>query len=249
MKNDKAADYDEDYYFGRGYYDAEAIRLWKKDKGKTLSPNMKQILDFGDVKAGEMVLDLGCGFGQIALHCALRGCKTVAIDSSNSAIRLSRETFRAHTVHATLMKRKCWDLPFDDASFDVVYLVAVAWHLPERDLMRTLSQIRRILKPGGRLIANTCGNPWTETFGYPLLWAYKKIRGRPFFPECEESGHVNRMNPLSFRRVLERVGFSVELRVGFNPSERIRRLHKVVLQTPLKYLLCRSIVAVCTKPK
>lgn len=239
--------YDDEYFMGTGYCDKHVVEQWKEDKGKTLPLNLRELFELGNVKPGDRALDLGCGFGHFALHCALGGCKTYAQDSSEAAIRLSRRTFDSNNVSVKLVKRDCWNLPFADSSFDVVYMIALAWHLRKDELTRTLQEVRRILKQDGRLVINTCSNPWTETYGFPFLWIYKKIYNRPFFTDTEKSGHVNRTNPLKFKRTLEKEGLSVNLQVGFDPNERKRFLHKLILATPAKYILCKTVRAVCRR--
>lgn len=92
------------------------------------------------------VLDLGCGYGEFINHIEAR--QKFGMDLNPSA-----RSHLASTV--TLIEQDCsapWPLP--DASLDLVFTSNFFEHLPDKaTLQRTLSEIRRCLAPGGRLIA------------------------------------------------------------------------------------------------
>ena len=97
------------------------------------------------------VLEVGCGTGAMAerIH-ALPGVTLVAIDFSQRFVELTA----ARGVDAR-QADICY-LPFDDASFDVVYAGWMLYHV--RDLERALNEVRRVLRPGGTFVAVTNGN-------------------------------------------------------------------------------------------
>jgi len=98
------------------------------------------------VRATDSVLDLGCGYGEFinAVVCA----KKYAIDLNPDATR-----FLAKEI--TFLLQDCsarWPLP--DGSLDVVFTSNFLEHLPDKAAVgRTLDEIRRCLRPGGRLVA------------------------------------------------------------------------------------------------
>lgn len=97
------------------------------------------------------VLEVGCGTGAMAERInALPGVTLVATDFSERFVELTA----ARGVDAR-QADICY-LPFDDASFDVVYAGWMLYHV--RDLDRALNEVRRVLRPGGTFVAVTNGN-------------------------------------------------------------------------------------------
>ncbi len=97
------------------------------------------------------VLDVGCGTGAMAERIdALPGVTLVAVDFSSRFVELTA----ARGVDAR--EADICYLPFDDASFDVVYAGWMLYHV--RDLERALNEVRRVLRPGGTFVAVTNGN-------------------------------------------------------------------------------------------
>ncbi|CAN5700275.1 hypothetical protein BH20ACT14_BH20ACT14_13300 [soil metagenome] len=98
--------------------------------------------------APERVLEVGPGPGELSERMATElGAEVVAIDVSERMVELCR----ARGVDARLGDVQA--LAFEDASFDLVVAAWVLFH-PE-DLDRALSEIARVLRPSGRLIAAT----------------------------------------------------------------------------------------------
>jgi len=96
----------------------------------------------------ERVLEVGCGWGELArwiaadVHAAV-----VAIDLSPHMVELAR----SNGVEAEVADVQ--ELPFADRSFDVVVAAWMLYHVPDRD--QAVSEIARVLRPGGRLVAVT----------------------------------------------------------------------------------------------
>lgn len=94
------------------------------------------------------VLEVGCGWGALAERIAHETkAEVVATDLSPHMVDLSRQ----RGLNARIADVQ--DLPFDDGEFDVVVAVWMLYHVP--DLRRGLAEIRRVLRPGGRLVAAT----------------------------------------------------------------------------------------------
>jgi 2-polyprenyl-3-methyl-5-hydroxy-6-metoxy-1,4-benzoquinol methylase len=102
------------------------------------------------VRAGERVLDVGCGEGHFAAELARAGAQVVGIDVAEVPLR------RARGRHPELDLRLVaaegpWELA--DASFDVVWAGEVIEHVA--DTAAWLSEVRRVLRSGGRLLVST----------------------------------------------------------------------------------------------
>ena len=104
------------------------------------------------LEAGQRLLDIGCGPGTISvgLADAVAPGEMHGIDMEESQIELARSAAKAGDhENATFSSAQATALPFDDASFDVVHCHAVLMHIPEN--AGVLSEIRRVLRPGGLL--------------------------------------------------------------------------------------------------
>ncbi|MEA2569789.1 MAG: hypothetical protein QOI24_1790 [Acidobacteriota bacterium] len=97
-------------------------------------------------------LDFGCGSGRVARHVAIiPGIKLTGVDVDARAVGWAARNLRGdYRVTSTSPP-----LPFGDETFDVVYAVSVFTHFDEASQMRWLAELKRILKPGGALVAST----------------------------------------------------------------------------------------------
>jgi SAM-dependent methyltransferase len=102
----------------------------------------------GDV-GGKRVLDAGCGPGVYAEELVGRGAEVVGFDASGRMVELARERLRgrAEVSLANLEEPLAW---LEDESFDLV-VSALAMDYVE-DWGAPLSEFRRVLKPGGKLV-------------------------------------------------------------------------------------------------
>ncbi len=93
---------------------------------------------------GSRILDLGAGVGRHALWLAGQGHAVTALDAAAEGLAEIDKVGGVQTVEARMH-----ELPFDDHSFDHVLSWNVIYHGNEDILLRTIAEIRRILKPGG----------------------------------------------------------------------------------------------------
>ena len=100
------------------------------------------------------VLEVGCGSGEMAARVHdLPGVTLVATDVSDEHVELTAAR-GIDARHADI----CY-LPFDAESFDVVYAGGMLDQV--RDIERALSEVRRVLRPGGTFVAVTDGDDGT----------------------------------------------------------------------------------------
>jgi SAM-dependent methyltransferase len=103
----------------------------------------------GDV-AGRRILDAGCGSGALSVALRDRGAVVTGIDASAGMLALARRRLGDDVaLHVVDLSDR---LPFDDGAFDDVVASLVLHYL--EDWGPTLAELRRVLRPGGRLIAS-----------------------------------------------------------------------------------------------
>ena len=108
------------------------------------------VLEWLNAQIGEFVLDLGCGDGKLTQRLAATGAHVLGVDASADMVAAARERgIEAEQANAE-------SLPFHDATFDAVFSnAALHW---VRDHESMLAQIHRVLKPGGRFVAEMGGH-------------------------------------------------------------------------------------------
>ena len=105
-------------------------------------------------RAGERVLDAGCGTGAAMLRLLRRApCRVTGIDASHAMLNRAEKRIKAHQRkgRAALLRSSIEDMPFDDESFDAVLALNVLYFCDVQGSM--LANLARVLAPGGRLVA------------------------------------------------------------------------------------------------
>ena len=116
----------------------------------------------GDVK-GKMILDLGCGEGGYSRELAKKGGKVTGIDCAENAIKYCETRANEENLKGTYFIRNSSDLcGIEDESFDLV--LASMMLMDCEDFEGTVKEIRRVLKPSGKLFASVC-HPCFHTSG------------------------------------------------------------------------------------
>jgi len=107
-------------------------------------------------KSGESILDLGCGTGE-ELEAILRhsGVRAVGLDSSERMLQAARRKLSRHLKRGRVrlvVGDAGKKLPFPAKTFDAVFSAELLECLPRSKQARLLREIRRVLKPGGRIL-------------------------------------------------------------------------------------------------
>ncbi len=107
------------------------------------------------VRAGDRVLDVGCGEGAFADALLRAGCAPVCVEVADEPLRRLRSRFpELDDVRRAVAEKP---LPLDDAEVDVVWAGEVVEHVVDVALL--LGELRRVLRPGGRLVLTTPDHP------------------------------------------------------------------------------------------
>ena len=114
----------------------------------------RRAVDRAEVGPGDRVLDLCCGTGDLAIESASRlgsDGEVIGADFSEPMLEIAREKPRAEgSATVSYVNADALELPFEDDSFDALTIGFGARNLA--DLDRGLVEMRRVLKPGGRLV-------------------------------------------------------------------------------------------------
>jgi SAM-dependent methyltransferase len=108
-----------------------------------------------NIPAGAKVLDVACGAGQTAIPLARVGMQVTGIDIASNLIAEARRRAYVEGLNVRFDEGDTEQLPYEDASFDVVLTLIGAMFAPQPD--RVAAELARVCRPGGRIIM---GN-WT----------------------------------------------------------------------------------------
>jgi len=170
-------------------------------------PDIKPFLT--KVKSGSSVLDVGCGNGRLLMGLP-KNIRYTGLDISK---QLLKEAQKAHPknkfIETDITKQTTWDtLPL----FDYIFCIAVLHHLPtEKDHLFVLEQIKKHLKPNGKILI-TVWNLWQpKYFKYHLdlktklqnpHYVYIPFQGNPRFCFAMTSNYLRHILHLSKLKIL-----------------------------------------------
>lgn len=129
---------------------ADAYNAWGKDFACQRRVPWEELTPLvAYAKKGNRVLDVGCGFGRLCNLLKDIGVSYVGVDQSDEQLRIAREMYH----HAEFKKADMADLPFPDASFDIIYCIAALHHLTTNELRAAaMKEMARVVKHGCLII-------------------------------------------------------------------------------------------------
>ena len=142
----RAPEYD-DWYNRAGRYDDPATNaLWHGE-----------VAALGHIAAeygSGRLLDIACGTGRWTERFAAnpRVTDVTALDGAAEMLAQTRERLAAAGCRATLVRGDAYALPFEDASFDCAFSGFFLSHVPPERVGVWLTEVRRVLRPGGSLL-------------------------------------------------------------------------------------------------
>ncbi len=123
-------------------------------------------------KPGDRVIDIGSGLGGPARYLAsVYGCQVTGIDLTPEFVSVATELARLTGLsgQVTFQQGSALDLPFADGAFDLAWSQNVAMNIADRP--RYYAEMRRVLKPDGRLAIQDVAQGPAGAPHYPLMWA------------------------------------------------------------------------------
>ncbi len=121
---------------------------------------------------GRRVLDLGAGYGSLALYYAHLGAEVVAVDPNEARMQVALAIARRRGLAISAVSAHAQSLPLPDASFDLVVANNSLCYIVDRRAHRlALGEIHRVLRPGGWLIIRNPNRlrPRDQFTGLPLI--------------------------------------------------------------------------------
>ena len=165
--------YTKDYYLN----DCTGFNEFKISFGKILELRFAELIKYFDIKANTRVLDIGCGRGEMVFYAAGKGAEAIGVDYSKDAINLAKlaqkrqqKDIQNKTEFFFMDAKK---LEFRSSSFDLIIMTDVVEHLYPEELELAFKEIKRVLKPKGKLIIHTAPNKlfndlFYKFYSYPI---------------------------------------------------------------------------------
>ncbi len=164
---------------------AERDHFWFRGFRRFVRPLLEEAAGAVD-RDDASILDCGCGTGN-NLRMLRRFGRPFGIDLTFSGVAYSREHNERRVAQASATA-----LPFSDATFDIVTSFDVIYALDDRDATTALTEMYRVMRPGGYLVLNVAA--------LPGLRSNHSVLG----------GEVQRFTRPALRAHLERAGFGVK---------------------------------------
>ncbi len=132
----------------------------------------REVAELANLRASDLVLDVGCGLGGTARHLAEQyNCKVVGIDLTDEYISVGKKLTELVGLsdRVELLQGNALDIPHEDETFDIVWTEHVQMNIADK--ARFYSEIARVLKPGGRLLFHDIFRGAGHAPFYPAPWA------------------------------------------------------------------------------
>jgi SAM-dependent methyltransferase len=152
------------------------------EKGKyftTPHPDMERLANLFSEKGVRRILDLGCGTGRHILFFLKKGFEVYGLDGSPNGLEIAKNWLNEEKLASELTCQKIeHDFPYKDGFFDAVISIQVIHHNLIKDIVFTVNEIKRILKPEGFIFLT-----------FPLLQGFyvkrqnmRKVETRTYIP-------------------------------------------------------------------
>lgn len=155
-------------------------RLWKR-----------RLVRLSGAGPGRQALDLCCGTGDVAFALARTGAAVTGVDFSPAMLAVARARAQRQALAVEFQEGDALELPFPDRHFDVVTISYGLRNLA--DFAAGVAEMRRVLRPGGRLLVLDFGQPaspvWRGVY-FAYLRAAVPVFGRLFAGSADAYAYI-----------------------------------------------------------
>jgi cyclopropane-fatty-acyl-phospholipid synthase len=175
------------------------------DLAEAQGRKIESILDAAGVTVGTRVLEIGTGWGELAIRAARRGATVRSVTLSSEQQTLARARFadavaaeglRADAVQVDLLDYRAVEVPKDSTGYDAVVSVEMIEAVGYEYLPSYFETIDRVLAPGGKVAIQAITMPHDRMLATRRTWTWihKYIFPGGFLPSTEQLDEVTRKN-------------------------------------------------------
>ncbi len=176
-----------------------------------LEAEIQHVLEF--VEPGDDVLELGCGYGRVALRLAEKVGTVVGIDTSVKSLSLARRLAADHST-CTFLQMDAVDLALDASSFDLVVCIQNGISAFGVDQGALVREAMRVTRPGGRVLFSSYSEKfWAHRLEWFESQAGAGLIGPIDYAEtgagtivCTDGFRAGAMTAFDFHRLCSRTG-------------------------------------------
>ena len=168
---------------------------------------------------GAEALDVGCGGGILAEEFAGMGFRVTGIDPSEPSLATARRHAKSMGLPIDYRQGTGESIPFADQTFPVIYCCDVLEHV--RDLPKVMSEIYRVMKPGGVFFFDTLNRTIVSKLVAIKIW--QEWKSTAFMPPRLHEWKMF-IRPEELRRLLTRAGFEFRAFRGTSPNVSIPKM-------------------------
>jgi ubiquinone/menaquinone biosynthesis C-methylase UbiE len=165
------------------------------------------------------ILDLGCGVGRHCVLLANSGFEVIGMDISKNALKMARSWVQKERLeNVALVRATMTNIPINDCCLDAVVSVSVMHHALKKDIVRSVSEVYRILGKDGWFFANLASvndlrygtGRMLEKNTFWILEDYEKKRfgeTHHFFTKCEVLRLLNHFSKVDVTSLEDRPNY------------------------------------------
>lgn len=170
-----------------------------------------------DLRAGQRLIDVGCGSGGASLLVASRGVSVVAVGAASHMVARTHERAAQAGVEVDARVMDGTALDVADAAFDVALSVFGVVLFP--DAIAGMTELRRVVRPGGRVAVVTWTGPQHDELATMLRQAVQSVW--PEQPAAPLPAQLRYREEADFRALFAAAGLAeVDIVSGASPSRR-----------------------------
>ena len=136
----------------------------------------RRVLERAALAEGERVLDVACGTGTLALS-AVRSARNVRVTGVDGDPAILERARAKAGNEVTFDEGLSTELPYEDGSFDAVLSTLFFHHLSDDAKLRSAEEVRRVLRPAGRLVIGDLGRPQDPLMRVAVLLTVQMLDG------------------------------------------------------------------------
>jgi 2-polyprenyl-6-hydroxyphenyl methylase/3-demethylubiquinone-9 3-methyltransferase len=207
-----------------GYYGEKLSGERLRECYEIAPPRVKHYLEeeirhtLSRIKRGATVLELGCGYGRVAMRLSLVAARVVGIDTSADSLAMARDLAGSES-NCEFIEMDATDLQFADGTFDVVVCVQNGICAFNVDQSRLIAEALRVTRIGGRVLFSSYSERfWRHRLAWFELQAARGLLGKIDYGAtgngvivCDDGFRAGAMTPQAFRELCNGAGLACSI--------------------------------------